>query len=338
MTEEGIYEPTVSIVVPVLNAEATVKDLLDSLVELDYDRKKLEVMLVDGGSTDKTREIVAKYPVKLISQARKGLNAARNAGFESSQGEIVLYTDSDCVVPRDWVTKMVRNFEAAEVGCAGGNVSRYKDAFLSRYADESIMPVLRRFRKREVLDRVEPPLRYPAGCNMAFRRTVIGKVGGFDEDIHYGFDEDELVERVCKAGYKMVLDPETSVRHQHRAGFKEFLKQTFNYGRGGAILLKKKAEDRIARWNMATLAFFIAWSVAALWLTFLTMTASAAFLVPLLSITIVPFMLLTLFYVHKAILKKDFTIAVAYPFMDVLRLMAYCFGGIYGLFGQARRR
>jgi len=333
LTEEAIYEPIVSIVVPVLNAEATVKDLLDSLVEVEYNRQKLEIIIVDGGSTDKTREIVAEYPVKPISQAKKGLNAARNVGFESSRGEIVLYTDSDCIVPRDWVMDMVRNFEAAEVGCVGGNASRYKDTFLSRYADGSIMPVLRRFRRREVLDKVEPPLRYPAGCNMAFRRAAIERVGGFDEDIRYGFDEDELVERVCRAGYKMVLDPETSVKHQHRASFKEFLEQTFNYGRGGALLLKKRPEDRIAKWNMVTLAFFAAWLVATLLLTFWAITSSAIFLAPLLLITLVPLLLLTLFYVRRAILEKDLAIIVAYPFMDVLRLVAYCFGEIYGLLG-----
>ena len=66
MTLENEYEPTVSVIVPAMNAESTIKDLLDSLIRVDYDKRKLEIIIVDGGSEDRTREIVKKYPVKLI--------------------------------------------------------------------------------------------------------------------------------------------------------------------------------------------------------------------------------------------------------------------------------
>ncbi|MEM3041783.1 MAG: glycosyltransferase, partial [Nitrososphaerota archaeon] len=207
MPPEEIYEPTVSVIVPVINAEKTIRPLLDSLTEIDYDKRKVEIIIVDGGSKDRTRDIVQQYPVKLVLEERRGLNVARNIGVKRSSGAIVLFTDSDCAVPKDWIRTTVKNFMDPEVGCVGGSVLRYEDTFLSIYADESFMPVLRRFRDREVLDNVGLLWRYPAGCNMAFRRTAIEKVNWFDEDVHYGFDEDELVERVCNAGYKMVLDP-----------------------------------------------------------------------------------------------------------------------------------
>ncbi len=334
MTEKNIYESTVSVIVPVLNAELTIKELLDSLVKVDYDKGRLEVILVDGGSTDKTREIIGMYPVKLVIEPRRGLNVARNTGLRDSQGEIVLFTDSDCVVPKDWVGKMVRNFEDAKVGCAGGSASRYKETFLFKYSDESIMPVLRIFKKHEVLDNVKPPLGYPAGCNMAFRRVAIDKVGGFNEDIQHGFDEDELVERICRVGYKMVLDPEATVKHQHRGSLRGLLKQTFNYGRGGAFLFtKKKMGDRIARWNLTTLISFLIWFVTNTCLVLLTLVVNWFFIVPLLLLTLVPFLFLTLFYASKATRGSSPFIVVIYPVVDMLRFFVYCLGEIYGLIG-----
>jgi len=321
------------VIVPVLNAEGTIGNLLDSLMNIDYKKDKLEVILVDGGSTDRTQEIIQSYPVKLIVEKKRGLNIARNIGVRNSSGEIILFTDSDCVVPKDWVRQIVKNFKDEEVGCVGGSVCRYEEDFLSKYADESVMPVLRNFRKRMVLENVEPPMNYPAGCNMAFRRDVFKRVGGFDEEIHYGFDEDELVERVCNAGYKMVLDPEAVVKHKHRSNLKELLRRTFSYGRGGALIFRKKGlKDRLAKWNMIVLAAFLAWLSTCFIFAFLSILHDAIYIAALFLLIVLPFATLTVFYAWKRLKKNRFTGAIVYACLDMLRFFAYCSGEIVGLF------
>ena len=328
----GRYEPPASIIVPVLNAEETIRDLLDSLMKLDYDGRKLEIIIVDGGSTDKTQEIAKSYPVRLIVEKRRGLNIARNTGVKNSNGEIILFTDSDCVVPEDWVKKIVRNFRDESVGCVGGTVERYQDDFLSRYADESIMPVLRNFKEHKVLKDVEPPMDYPAGCNMAFRREVFEKVGGFDEEIRYGFDEDELIERACKAGYKMILDPEAVVKHKHRSNLISLLRRTFTYGRGGTLLIKKKGlGNRLARWNMIVLAGFAAWLSACFLLGFSSAVYSIAYLIPLSLLLLLPFTALVGFYAWKRLGRRRLPDAIVYACLDLLRFFAYVSGEIAGL-------
>jgi len=79
-------------------------------MQIDYDRDMLEIIVVDGNSTDNTREIVSQYPVKLLLEERHGLNAARNTGIKNSSGEIVAFTDADCIIPKDWISKIVDNF------------------------------------------------------------------------------------------------------------------------------------------------------------------------------------------------------------------------------------
>ncbi|MBS7648907.1 glycosyltransferase, partial [Candidatus Bathyarchaeota archaeon] len=97
---KGDRDPFVSIIIPAFNSEATIKDLLESLMLLDYSKDNLEIIIVDGGSTDRTMEIAKSYPVRIIVESRKGINVARNAGVKSSKGEILVFTDSDCVIPK----------------------------------------------------------------------------------------------------------------------------------------------------------------------------------------------------------------------------------------------
>ncbi len=330
---KNAYEPTVSVIVPALNAEKTIGELLDSLMRVDYNRDKLEIIVVDGGSTDRTQEIVQSYPVRLIVEKRKGLNVARNTGVRNSSGEIVLFTDSDCVVSKDWIKQIVKNFRDKEIGCVGGSVSRYEENFLSRYADESIMPVLRKFRIRKVLENLEPPMNYPVGCNLAFRRDVFKKVGEFNEEIHHGFDEEEFVERACKAGYKMILDPEAIVKHKHRSDLKRLLRQAFSYGLGGALLFRKKGiKDRFAKWNIIALTVFLAWLFMCFLFAFLSFFCHVIYLVMLSLLTVFPFAILAIFYAWKRLEKNRFTGAIVYACLDLLRFFAYCSGEIAGLF------
>lgn len=326
-------QPTVSIVVPVRNGAATIGELLDSLLKIDYDKKRLEIVVVDGNSTDGTRDVVAKYPVKLFTQEGEGLNGGRNTGIKSSRGEIVAFTDADCVVPKGWINKIVENFRNPQVGCVGGSSKGRHNDFLSQYSDNSIFPTQRIFNKRQKLDMITLFFNCPAGSNMAFRREALEKVGGFDEDIRYGFDEDELVERVCKAGYKMVLDPEVFVWHKHRSTLKALLKQNISFGRGGGILLKKKrARDPLSTWCLLSLTIFLAWLAIVGSLAFLALTTKMnIFSILLLGITIMPLLGFAAVYMFKVLQNKRYERIIIYPLLDFLRAFTFCVGEIYEL-------
>ena len=112
---------------------------------------------------------------------------------------------------------------------------------------------------------------------MAYRRKVAEEVGYFDENIQYGFDEVEFADRVCKAGYKMVLDPNVSVWHKHRSTLGEFLKQNFQYGKGSGLVLKRnRLKDSVSRWAFVGLIGFISWLLIVGSLLFLNITSSSS--------------------------------------------------------------
>jgi len=327
------FQPAVSVVVPVRNGEATIGRLLDSLLEVDYDRGKVEVIVVDGNSTDRTREIVAKYPVKLLTEEGRGLNAARNTGIRNGGGEIIAFTDSDCLVPSNWIRKIAENFRNPQVGCVGGNVKGYGDDLLSRYADNSLMHVMRSFKERVVLGMIKLFFNYPAGCNMAFRRSFIEEVGYFNEALMYGADDIELVERVGKAGGKIALDPEVLIFHKHRSTLRELLKQTFNWGRGGMLLLKKQRNLLFSTWHLVNLLGFLAGLSIIGALIFLAFTTGfMVFSLALLGIVLTPPLASALFYASKAPKNRILESAFIYPFIDLLRVFAFCIGEAYQLF------
>jgi glycosyltransferase involved in cell wall biosynthesis len=335
LLEKNEFSPMVSVVVPVKNGAEHVKELLDSLMKLDYDRDKLEVIIVDGNSTDGTRNIAAQYPVKLVLEERPGLNAARNTGIKHSRGQIVALTDVDCIVPEDWLRNIVEDFHDSQVGCVGGSVSGYYNSFLSLYADESFLPVLRSFKERQVLSRVKPPQQYPVGCNMAVSQDALRKAGVFDERVKYGFDEDELVERICESGYKMVLDPEVLVKHKHRPTLSELLRQNFNYGRGvGPLLRAKGLKTAFARWILLSIMGCLVWGSLILSLVLYALFVhSLVSQIMLLASILLPSLGLMMFYACQTIKKEDrkYLRIIAYPLIDIARLLVFVSGGTYQL-------
>ena len=107
--------PLYSIIVPTYNAEGTIETCLSAFKNQSIPKEDYEVIVVDDGSTDGTADIVKRYPVKYIRQENKGPAAARNNGANHAVGDIILFSDSDCVPDANWVNEMVKPFEDAKV-------------------------------------------------------------------------------------------------------------------------------------------------------------------------------------------------------------------------------
>jgi GT2 family glycosyltransferase len=255
-------------------------------------------------------------------------------GIKRGSGEIVAFTDSDCIVPPNWVSKIVENFKDPQVSCVGGSAKALDNDFISQYADNSLVRLMPFFKKRETLDKIKPFFRHPAGCNMAYRRKVSQEIGYFDENIQYGFDEVEFADRICKAGYKMVLDPQVSVWHKHRSTLGEFLKQNFQYGKGSGLVLKRnRLKDAVSRWALLGLLGFLSWLLIVGSLLFLNLTSSSSiFFWLLFGFTGLPLLIVALVYAIRSVQNKKFSRVIIYPFIDICRTLSFCCGQIYQLF------
>jgi|YelNatPaOPRAMG01_1025707.scaffolds.fasta_scaffold02688_8 glycosyltransferase involved in cell wall biosynthesis len=325
-------EVDVSIIIPVKNGANTIRDLLESLMKLEYDRKKYEVIVVDGYSTDGTRELVLKYPVKLVMQEGDGLNAARNTGVKNSKGRIIAFTDADCIVPRDWVKNIVSCFKDDDVACIGGSVKGLSKSFTSIYVDNTGLHIMPRYKKQKTLN-LWRVFSYPAGCNIAFRRDLLINIGLFNEAIKYGYDDLELIERLGLNGYKIRLEPNVIVFHQHRNSIIKLIKQTYRYGRGAGILIRKvKGARPLKIWLILYLIGFI---VAITLLIVLLITG--ILFNNKLSLDIIKIIVLTpltwglIYYFVKGLKKRILKYALAYPIIDLLVILSSAIGELQQL-------
>ena len=225
-----------SVVIPTRNRAATLRQTLAAVTAQDYPH--YEVIVVDDGSTDDTAGMVAaEFPnVRLIRQSNRGPAAARNRAIRESSGEVVAFTDDDCVPPGDWLTRLAEGYSRyPKVAGAGGRLEPPPDVLrhsvLARY-ERFVAQSMYRVGDEDVLGGFE----CPAGGtnNMSYRRAVLESAGGFDETFPYAAGEDaDLKWRVCQAGAQILYIPIT-VEHLQAYTWQSFRRQAFRRGQGRA--------------------------------------------------------------------------------------------------------
>jgi glycosyltransferase involved in cell wall biosynthesis len=217
-----VNEPRVSVIVPAYNAADTIVECVQSLLALDYPKKKLELAFVDDGSEDDTVKLIEGFKgVVLVRQEHGGPAAARNLGLKNTGSEVVAFTDADCIVPKDWVTRIVA--ELGEADAVGGSLTPVSTDTLAERFEQH-----RRDRLYGSERRFVPAL---PTCNLAFKREAIEEAGGFDEDFKKASAEDyDLCTRVTAASRRILYEPSISVLHKHSQTMEGIMKRALTHG------------------------------------------------------------------------------------------------------------
>jgi glycosyltransferase involved in cell wall biosynthesis len=229
------FEPSASVIVPAYNAEATIDECVRSLLELRYPREKLELMVVDNDSRDGTGNALRRYGDRIVvlRERKRGAAAARNTGLARARGDVIAFTDADCVVDPDWLAKLVAPLEDPDIGIAGGRILAGPTANdVERFGEEI-------HDHRRAIEDIRPP--YAITMNWASRRWVLGELDGFDESFRRGQDVD-LSYRVVQAGYALAFVGEAVVYHRNEDRLTGLFREGFVHGFHG-VLARKQHED-----------------------------------------------------------------------------------------------
>ncbi len=230
----GLPWPRVSVVVCTYNGARAIRDCLDGLSRLDY--PDYEVIVVDDGSTDATGVIARQYDCRLIQTENRGLANARNTGLAAATGEIIAYLDDDAYPDPDWLTYLAATFlRTGYAGVGGPNIAPPGDGPIAECvarAPGGPVHVLVTDREAEHIP----------GCNMAFRKSCLEAIGGFDPQFRTAGDDVDVCWRLQERGWTLGFHPAAMVWHHRRNSLRTYWKQQIGYGRAEAMLERKWPE------------------------------------------------------------------------------------------------
>ncbi|MGB3082107.1 MAG: glycosyltransferase [Candidatus Omnitrophota bacterium] len=225
-----------SIIIPARNESDAIESCLKSLRNIDFPRKKYEIIVVDNGSTDNTAEIIRCFPeVTYLKEEKRGASFARNKGIIKAKGEILVFLDADTRVTEKWLTFLLEPFGDEKIGATGGAIyPSGKNNVFSQYLGVSL------FLNYPCYGKERSVRGYPS-CNLAVRKKLVPD--GFDTSLFSTYFEDkDLCYKIINKGYEVVYRPEAIVYHRHPETFRELTGLMVKSSEGRAAFSKKWGE------------------------------------------------------------------------------------------------
>lgn len=224
-------------IIPIYNGAADLPDLLSCLEQQTYQSETLDYLLVDNNSQDDTARLIedavktTSIPLKLLSEAKiQSSYAARNRGIQSSNSDLIAFTDADCRPEPTWLEQLLQPFNQPEVGLVAGEILALPpQTFLERYAEQQ-----KTLCQAYTLE--HPYCPYGQTANLAMRRQALETVGLFRPHLTTGGDADLCWRILRGTDWQLKFAQRAIVRHRHRATWEELEKQWQRYGESNRYL------------------------------------------------------------------------------------------------------
>ncbi|MGK7950523.1 MAG: glycosyltransferase family 2 protein [Xenococcaceae cyanobacterium] len=259
------FLPQVSVIVPIYNGDRDLPDLIECLKKQTYAPEKVEYLLVDNNSSDRTPNIleeVAKNNLNFQHLTEKKIQssyAARNLGIRQAKYDILVFTDADCRPQPNWLREIVQPFVKPEVGIVVGEIVALPGkSLLEKYADRKEL-----MSQKFLLEHSFLP--YGQTANIAIRKQAFVEVGLFRPYLTTGGDAD-ICWRIQKGGkWQLAYAENALIEHRHRSNFKNFRSQFRRYGSSNLYLHELHGVDlmrelttkeiiyRLSRWVLKEL-------------------------------------------------------------------------------------
>jgi len=234
--DKTIAKPVVSVIIPVFNDSQRLQICLEALENQTYPANMYEVIVVDNGSDKAVEKIVGHFvQASVVVENRPGSYAARNKGVSSAKGEVIAFTDSDCIPKRDWIENGVVNLlHDFNCGLVAGRIELFfknpeKLTTVEQYER------LKAFPQKEYIDKKH----FGVTANIFTLKSVFKKVGLFNENLKSNGDL-EWGQRVFLFGYNQVYEKDSCVAHPARSSFRQLHQKIARVTKGGHTLCAER--------------------------------------------------------------------------------------------------
>lgn len=255
--------PLVSFIIPTMNEESTIQECINSLLQQNYPSECIEILVIDGGSTDKTHDILNSYGDRIWWTSDPSLNKpqARNLGLQQAHGEYIFNYNGHVVAREDLVSTVINKFaNRPDVDAVGySNLTMNTDK-LGKKIGQLYQGIMAgggtdTFKQNAIYQFDKIVDHVPFVC---YKKHVVDAVGWFDNSLQYGQDHNYNI-RLNKQGYKLLYTSDTVVYHQKPTSLKKLFFKMFYYGRARAKLMRKHK----SRKNIIYLIplFILSWAV-----------------------------------------------------------------------------
>lgn len=250
----------VSIIIPCKNEEKTIGNVIESILNSTFPREKIEIIIVDGMSTDSSKEIITQYYekynfIRLLDNPKQTIPHALNIGIKNAKGEIIIRMDAHSVYPADYIQRSVEYLNKYNVSNVGG-VWKIIPGSKTKIASSIAIACSSFFGSGDSLFKIgvnKPQYvdTVPFGC---FRKKIFDEIGLFDEDLNRGQDT-EFNLRILRKGGKVLLAPDIVSYYCARDNFKKLWIQYFQYGLNKPLVFKKTGG--YVRWRQLAPPLFV---------------------------------------------------------------------------------
>ena len=314
--------PSVSVIIPAYNAARTLVRTIEAVRSQTVPPQ--EILIVDDGSTDQTPQLAQTFSdVRYLHQDNAGPATARNTGAATAKGEILFFTDSDCIPHRDWLEKGLSGFKEEKIGAVCGSYGiANPETRLARGVHGEIL-----YRHHHLMP--ERPKAF-GSYNFGVRRAVFEQVGGFLGQYRHASGEDnDLSYKILNSGYDIYFVRDCLVDHMHPERVGRYLKEQFRHGFWRAKMylehpVMTKGDD-YTFWKDIV-------EVPWVWLIGLTALLSLFFHGIFLTVLAAAFLFLfCLEFCYSLVTSLSFLDAIFFSFVLFLRAFARCAGFSTGI-------
>ncbi len=248
--------PFVSVLVPVRNEERYIERCLYSIARQDYPRERFEVIVIDGMSTDRTRQMIARFAaestvdLRLLDNRALKPAPALNIGLDDAHGDVIIRVDGHATIAGDYIRRCIAALEDTGADCVGGVLQSEGETWLGRAIAVAMSS---RFGVGGAAFRTGGEGPADTVAFGAYRRTVFDRIGGFTEDIDRG-EDDEFNYRLLDHGGRIMLVPDIRATYSVRGDLRSLARQYFGYGRAKPEVLRRHpAQARLRQFAPAAL-------------------------------------------------------------------------------------